>query len=69
MRNMPMTRRQLKKEFKLIEKREQKLARCVDTKQWLGVAYAHIATPKASFLCMMRYSLSRLLSGRALGAR
>ena len=60
-RKMPMTRRQLKQQFRRMDERAILLQKTLRT-DWLGITYAHIATPRASILCRIAYRLSRMRS-------
>jgi len=41
-------------------KRNKTLSETLDTKQWLGVADAHIAMPETSFWCAIRWRLCKI---------
>ena len=42
------------------EKMRKKFLDSLDTKQWLGVADAHIANPETSLMCSIRYRLCKI---------
>ena len=63
MKCMPMTRRELKKAMIELDCEHAKLMGTVDTRQWLGIADAHIATPELSLVCALKYHVGRIFGG------